>query len=288
VGEDITKREVNAMHPFEPATYLILFICFSLGTCAYLIYPLTRYDFWGIFGFLAFIAGFIFTTSNLVFRTITAGRPPFSNLYESILIFVWGIALFLIIFQASRKMYILGAVIAPVLIMLLLMSTRVDNQIRELMPALKSPWMVYHVSTAIVAYGAFTISFGFAVLYLLREYLERKGRQAAVLSLIPECQHLDRLIYQSIAVGFPFMALLIITGAIWADYAWGSYWRWDPKEVWALITALIYAVYLHLRLAMKWRGHIGAVVAVIGFVSVIICYLGVNLFFAGLHSYGSK
>ena len=88
--------------------------------------------------------------------------------------------------------------------MLLLMSTRVDNQIRELMPALKSPWMVYHVSTAIVAYGAFTISFGFAALYLLREYLERKGGQAAVLSLIPECQNLDRLIYQSIATGIPF------------------------------------------------------------------------------------
>jgi len=276
------------MHPFEPLTYLILFICFSLGTCAYLFYPFFRYDFWGYFGLMAFRIGFFFTTLNLAFRTIASGRAPFSNLYESIIIFVWGIALFLIIFQSSRKMYILGTVIAPVVMLLLLMSMRVDNQIRELMPALRSQWMVYHVSTAIVAYGAFTISFGFAVLYLLREYLERKGRQVAVLSLIPEYHLLDSLIHRSIAVGFPFMALLIITGAIWADYAWGSYWRWDPKEVWALITSLIYAVYLHLRFTMKWRGHIGAVVAVIGFISVIICYMGVNLFFAGLHSYGSK
>jgi len=276
------------MHPFEPLTYLILFICFSLGTCAWLIYPFTRYDFWGIAGFWAFTAGFVFTTANLVFRMMAAGRLPFSNLYETILIFIWGIAFFLIVYQLSRKIFVLGTVIAPVVMLLLLMSTRVDNEIRELMPALKSPWMAYHVSTAIVAYGAFTISFGFAVLYLLREHLQRKGKNEKLRSLIPDCQVLDRLIYQSIAIGFPFMALLIITGAIWADYAWGSYWRWDPKEVWALITALIYAVYLHLRIAMKWRGRAGAIVAVIGFISVVICYMGVNLFFAGLHSYGSK
>ncbi len=282
------REKVYAMHPYEPATYIILFICFSLGTCAYLIYPFTRYDFWGLAGFAAFLAGFIFTTSNLVFRTMAAGRPPFSNLYESILIFIWGIVLFLIIFQASMKIYMLGTIISPFVMLLLLLSMKVENQIRELMPALKSPWMVYHVSTAIVAYGAFTISFGFAVLYLLREYLEKKEKHGALLSLMPECPLLDKLIYGSIAAGFPFLALLIITGAIWADYAWGSYWRWDPKEVWALITALIYAVYLHLRFVMKWRGRTCAIVAVIGFVSVIICYIGVNLFFAGLHSYGSK
>ncbi len=108
-----------------------------------------------------------------------------------------------------------------------------------------------------------------------------------LLGLLPETEVLDTIEYKSIMVGFPFMTLLIVTGAIWANYAWGRYWGWDPKETWSLITWLIYAVYLHARFTAGWRGRRTAYLSIIGFISVIFTYLGVNIFLSGLHSYGS-
>ncbi|MDQ7826335.1 MAG: c-type cytochrome biogenesis protein CcsB [Candidatus Eremiobacteraeota bacterium] len=276
------------MHPYEPLTFMLFFICFSLGTLSYLLFPFSRYEFWGYLGTGLFTLGFIFLTSNLVLRTIASGRAPFSNLYESLLIFTWGIVFFLLMYQYSARLFLLGTVVAPLVVVLLLMAAKAHNRITDLMPALKSPWMIYHVSTAIVAYGAFTVSFGLAVIYLVRDYLERAFPCHRLLKDLPSLDELDFMIYRAISTGFPFMGLLIITGAIWADYAWGSYWRWDPKEVWSLITVLIYSIYFHMRFVKKLRGRAGAVIAVAGFLSVAICYLGVNLVFAGIHSYGSR
>lgn len=274
--------------PIEFIIFIIFFTAFSLGTISYLIYGLTRYNFWGILGSGLFGLGLLFTTFYLVQRYFSSGRAPFSNLFESLLIFAWGIALLMLIFLIPGRLYLLGTIVSPLVTALMLMSLRTDWHVHELPPALQSPWMVYHVSTAIVAYGSFAVSFGFAVMYLIRERLERRSPGSRLLSALPPAGVLDRMICRSIALGFPFLALLIVTGAIWADFAWGAYWRWDPKEVWALITALIYAAYLHGRFTRPWNGRLNAIIAIIGFVSVIICYIGVNLYFSGIHSYGSK
>jgi cytochrome c-type biogenesis protein CcsB len=133
------------------------------------------------------------------------------------------------------------------------------------------------VGVAVAAYGAFTVSFGVALLYLLKEYFKIKQ--------LPEAEKLDDLTYKLIAFGFPFMTLVLITGAVWAEQAWGTYWSWDPKETWSLITLLIYAGYLHARLIWRWKGRTAAWLAVIGFAAVLFTYLGVSFLLSGLHSY---
>jgi cytochrome c-type biogenesis protein CcsB len=176
----------------------------------------------------------------------------------------------------------------PLVIGMAVFSLSVERQIENLMPALKSEWLTYHVATAILAYGAFAVSFGLAILYLFREHLEKKKSESPILKHIPDRERLDILIYRVIAFAFPFLVLLIITGAIWAEEAWGQYWSWDPKETWSLITMFVYAGFLHARYFFNWRGRACAIFAIVGFVSIIFCYLGVNLFLSGLHSYGGR
>jgi ABC-type transport system involved in cytochrome c biogenesis permease subunit len=141
------------------------------------------------------------------------------------------------------------------------------KEIIPLVPALQSYWLFFHVALCFLAYGSFAVSFGVSLSYLFTREVS-----------------LDELTYRSIAIGFVLLALGIITGAVWAHYAWGAYWSWDPKETWALITWLIYALYLHLR-AIGWRKKRSAWLAIIGFFAVIFTYLGVNFLLPGLHSY---
>ena len=140
-----------------------------------------------------------------------------------------------------------------------------------------SNWLLAHVGVAIVAYGIFAFSFGTAILYLVKDRFKAKW--------LPAKDKLDELTYQLIAFAFPFMILVIVTGAIWAEQAWGTYWSWDPKETWSLITTLIYLGYLHARLVMGWKGKVAAWFAVVGFLAVIFTYLGVSFLLSGLHSY---
>lgn len=275
-------------HPLEPITFKILFLFYFLAAILYLIYAFSKNNFLARLANLSLCLAFSSLTLNLIFRTIQAHRAPFSNLYESLLIFIWGITLCYLILMLFHKIYYLGVFISPLILGGVFFASALPKEIEPLMPALQSNWMVYHVLTAIIAYGAFAISFGLAILYLIREKLERKNKKSDLLIKLPSLEILDNLIYKVIAFAFPFLVLLIITGAIWAEVAWGSYWSWDPKETWSLIVMLIYAGFLHARLFLKWRGKICAIFALCGFISVILCYLGVNLFLSGLHSYGGK
>lgn len=276
------------MHPLEPVTFKIFFVLYFLSFVGYIIFAITKRESLGKVATYLLGAGFLINTVNLLVRGLAAGRVPFSNLYESLLIFMAGIALCLLWFTVRWRIYLLGAIILPIVLGMAVYSLTVERSIESLMPALKSEWMIYHVSTAIVAYGAFTISFGISLLYILREYLEKRDSRSRLLDLIPDLDRLDTLIYRVIAFGFPFLVLLIITGAIWAEKAWGQYWSWDPKETWSLITMFIYAGFLHARCFLKWRGRTCALFAIVGFISVIFCYIGVNRFLPGLHSYGGK
>ena len=150
------------------------------------------------------------------------------------------------------------------------------------MPALRSSWLGIHVSSAIIAYGAFGVSCAVSLVFLCRT---RLLKNKAWESYIPEEETLDRISYRAVSLGFLFLTFVMITGAIWAERAWGSYWSWDPKETWSLITWIIYAAYLHLRMNRGWRGKRAAVFAVVGFVCVLFTYVGVNTLLPGLHSY---
>jgi cytochrome c-type biogenesis protein CcsB len=162
------------------------------------------------------------------------------------------------------------------------------NEIQPLIPALQSNWLISHVVTCFVGYAAFAVSFGVSFLYLFKMKTEKKPAKnpGGLLDYLPASDLLDEVGYKTIAIGFPLLTIGIITGAFWANVAWGTYWSWDPKETWSLIVWLIYAAYLHARITKGWRGKKAAALSIIGFSATIFCYLGVNLLLSGLHSYG--
>ena len=228
------------------------------------------------------IAGLVLHTAALVCRGIGAGRLPLTNQYEFATSFAWGICLVSLIFVLRFKFPMLGVFSAPVLFLVIGYAAMQSREVRELMPALRSGWLGFHVSTAIIAYGAFGVAFVLSLIFLMRGKI---GDNPFWDRHVPEREKLDLISYRSVSLGLLFLTFTILTGAIWAERAWGSYWSWDPKETWSLITWLIYAVYLHLRLRRGWKGKAAAIFAVIGFACVIFTYIGVNTFLPGIHSY---
>ena len=164
------------------------------------------------------------------------------------------------------------------------MSPNISDRIQPLIPALKSNWLIAHVMTCFVGYGAFAIAFAVSIMYLMKQ--KHGDREEGLLALFPGAGVLDELVHQLVMFGFLFLTAGIITGAVWANSAWGRYWGWDPKETWSLITWFIYATLLHARLMRGWHGKRIAFLSIIGFTAVLFTYFGVN-YLPGLHSYGS-
>ncbi len=214
------------------------------------------------------------------------GHAPLSNMYESMSFFALCVMAAYLVVEWRFKQKALGAVVAPIAFIILAANALFfPDEIRPLVPALQSDWLLYHVITSFVSYGAFAVSFGVSVLYMFKQRSEKKGKEGGFLSMFPDLKMLDEVNYKSIAVGFPLLSLGIITGAAWANYAWGTYWSWDPKETWSLITWFIYAAYLHARFTRGWAGNRAALLSIIGFAAVVFTYFGVNLLLSGLHSY---
>ena len=163
--------------------------------------------------------------------------------------------------------------------------------IDPLVPALQSNWLTYHVITCFLGYAAFAVACGVSIMYLIKVGKEEKAENSpigGILGVFPSARVLDDINYRAIMIGFPLLTLGIITGAAWANYAWGTYWSWDPKETWSLIVWFIYAAFLHARFTRGWVGRRAAWLSIIGFAATIFCYLGVNLVLSGLHSYGGS
>ena len=226
--------------------------------------------------------GLILHTAALICRGIGAGRLPLTNQYEFATSFAWGISLVSLIFVLKFHFPVLGAFASPVGFLIIGYAAMQSKEVHELMPALRSNWLGFHVSTAIIAYGAFGVSFVLGIIFLLRDKMKEKG---FLDQHIPDKEKLDMISYRSVSLGLLFLTFTIITGAIWAERAWGSYWSWDPKETWSLVTWIVYAIYLHLRIRNGWRGKAAAVFAVVGFICVVFTYIGVNTFLPGIHSY---
>ena len=227
-------------------------------------------------------AGFVLHTAALICRGIGAGRLPMTNQYEFATAFAWGLCLVSLVFVVKFKFPVLGAFAAPVIFLIIGYAAMQSKEVRELMPALRSNWLGFHVSTAIIAYGAFGVSFVLSIIFLLRDRMKASG---FLDQHIPDREKLDMISYRSVSLGLLFLTFTIITGAFWAERAWGSYWSWDPKETWSLVTWIVYAIYLHLRLRKGWRGRAAAIFCVVGFICVMFTYLGVNTWLPGVHSY---
>jgi cytochrome c-type biogenesis protein CcsB len=221
-------------------------------------------------------------TWGIADRWLKAGRPPFSNLYESLVFFGWAVVFIFIYFIARKKIELaksmwIGAGISLVNLVIVAYASLQYDGIEPLMPALQSNWLTFHVVTCFLSYAAFAFSFVTSIICLV---LHSRGQ-------VDRSRLYDQLTYQGIAFGFPFLTIGILSGAIWANEAWGTYWGWDPKEVWSAITWLIYGGYLHFRLIKKLKDFWANVVSIAGFAMVIFTYIGVSYLLPGLHSYAS-
>ena len=269
-------------------------------------------------GFYSVLSSNIFITIILTWRWIESGYFPLSNLYESLLFFTWGITFIALLLESFTSLNLLGAIITPLSMFIVGFATLSlpdgMQKAAPLVPALKSNWLMMHVSMMILSYATLIIGSLLCLLFLvisraqdvdlkvidkssvpvyniIVDYYENPmlsipSSKVVELGKIKLLQSLDNWSYRIIGLGFPFLTIGIISGGVWANEAWGSYWSWDPKETWALITWIIFATYLHSRITKGWEGKKTAIIGSIGFFVIWVCYLGVNFLGKGLHSYG--
>lgn len=264
---------------------IVTFVYFCAFAC-YLVYVVFRHEGWGKIATWSTYAGFFLQTVAFVIRwqishQIGAGHLPITNFYESLVFFSWTMVGVYMLVEGRIKSRVLGVFVLPIAFFLMAyasFSPSVESAIQPLIPALQSNWLTSHVLTCFLAYAAFTVACGLGIMYVLIE----KSKLFARFML--KRGAMDELMYQIITLGFVFLTLGIITGSVWAHYAWGSYWSWDPKETSSLVTWLIYAIYLHGRIFRNWRGKRAAFFSVLGFAFVLFTYIGVN-YLASLHAY---
>lgn len=251
-------------------------------------------------------------TAQLVLRWWDSGHFPISNLYESLCFLAWGCTLAQLLVERAWSSPLVSAASSPMALgCVAFASFALPDRLQEaspLVPALRSSWLIMHVSVIMLSYAALLVGslLSVAVLFTDRDqalqlrsssigggaYRQSSlaGSAAAGLQLesvsMSTAEQLDSLSYRTITVGFLLLSVGLVSGAVWANEAWGSWWSWDPKETWALICWLVYAAYLHTRLIRGWQGRKPALVASAGLVVIVVCYIGVNLLGIGLHSYG--
>ena len=251
----------------------------------------------------------IFIALLLIFRWVNSGHFPVSNLYESLYFLVWGISLGQLLIDLEYRSPIVPSIAIPIQLLTVAFACFVlPDDLRlssNLVPALRSSWLIMHVSVVMLSYAALVIGslVSASVLFVNKNQpLQIKSSSSGTggfkisnsysLNDVLEpaefshSEELDTLSYRAILIGFVLLTLGLISGAVWANEAWGTWWSWDPKETWAFISWLFYAAYLHMRISKGWQGRRPALLATTGFFVVLICYLGVNFLGIGLHSYG--
>ncbi len=214
------------------------------------------------------------------------GHAPFSNLYESLVFYSLVIAIISLVMEFRLGSRVIGAFTTPLIFLAIAyasLSPNMSDHIQPLIPALKSNWLIAHVMTCFLGYAGFAVAFVASLMYLIKTRSTEDRDQQPI--HLPSSTVLDDITHQLVMFGFFFLTIGIITGAVWANSAWGRYWGWDPKETWSLITWIIYAGLLHARLMRGWQGKRIALLSIIGFSAVIFTYFGVN-YLPGLHSYG--
>lgn len=215
------------------------------------------------------------------------GHAPLTNMYESVVFFAWAIIALYLLIEWQFKIKIIGAFATPFAFLAMAyasFSNDISKGISPLVPALQSNWLIAHVITCFIGYAAFAVAAALGIMYVIRNRSELGSQQSS----LPPLPVIDDLMHKTMIFGFIWLSGGIITGAVWANSAWGTYWSWDPKETWSLITWFFYAITLHARYTRGWTGKRIAYLAICGFISVLFTYYGVNFLLSGLHSYGSS
>ena len=232
------------------------------------------------------VIGFLLSLVGVLMRGVAAGRAPWGNMFEfttTAMVFVVA-AYLLMVWRAGIRwlglpLTLLAAVGNGLAVTVFYVA------VAPLVPALHSVWFIIHIVAAVIAGAAFNVGGLMSILYLLKRRAEERGTVKGYLALLPESRRIDLLTYRFHAFAFPLWTFTVAAGAVWAEYAWGRYWGWDPKETWALVTWVIYACYLHARSTAGWRGSKAAAIAILGLASFWFNFIGINLLVSGLHSY---
>lgn len=300
------------MEHLEFYVFNLAYLAYTLSMALYIAYAFTKRNSLARSAFGLMLAGCALHVADLGMRAYIGHAMhglswyvPWSNWFESFSLFSLVVGLTFAAVQLIYRLPMLGAFVLPLQWFLASFSMTYplfsdweglhgwrqtwaaivqSRAIPDLMPALQSYWMAIHVPTMFISYSAFAMAFAVGIVYLIQERHLKKKNPTEFSESLPALEPLDRIIYRLVGWGFPVLTLGIILGARWAYDAWGRYWGWDAKETWALITWFTYAIYLHMRLVMSWRGRKTAILAIAGFAVVLFTYVGVN-YLSNLHGF---
>jgi len=259
----------------EATFFTIAFALYAVAALLYLVFLFGKNRCRARQGFAAAIVGLVVHTVALILRTFQSGHAPFTNMYESLSFLAWASVLAFIIIEAKFKVPKVGAYLMLIVIgiMALASSPLMPKEAAPLVPALQSYWLWLHVSVTLLGEAFFAVAFITSIIYLRTKDPEKREK-------------MDSVSYRCVSIGFPLFTLGgLVFGMVWAQKAWGTYWSWDPKEVWSLITWFVFALYLHTRIVMGWKGKRSAIIAILGFLAALFTFFGVNYLLSGLHSY---
>jgi cytochrome c-type biogenesis protein CcsB len=227
--------------------------------------------------------GFVNHTISIAYRYVAAGHLPITSPHEAASFFAWSILFLFFIIEFRYRVGLLGSFIMPVVFLIMLASSLLSRDVQPLSPTLQSYWLGIHTLFAFLGNAAFALACVTGMMYLVQEHYLKSKHLGELFQRLPDIQTLDYINYRLISVGFPLLTLAIVTGAMWAQSAWGRYWGWDPRETWSLVTWLIYALILHSRLVAGWRGKRAAILSIVGFVTILIAFFGIKFLSKGIH-----
>lgn len=265
--------------------FLLTFVLYLLSTTTYIVFFATqKKKIRSTARCLLFGAG-AFHTITIAARYFAAGHTPLTTHHDTVSFFAWSMTWAFLSFRWRYQVKNFGTFVSLLILILMTIAGMSSTHIVQLPPALQSMWLPIHASIALLADGFLAMGFCSGIMYLLQERELKKKRFGLFYSRLPSLEALDNLNQHCLATGFPLLTLGIITGSLWAKQAWGSYWHWDPKETWSLITWFLYAAMLHQRFIAGWRGRRAAILAIIGFAAVLFTLWGVTFLLPGEHSY---
>ncbi len=262
---------------------IALYVCAAVAYLVFLILPEGKRV---NVAFGLMLAGFITHILSIFHRALFSGYFPLTTLFDAVSLFSLLIVGAFLIFRYHEPSPIFGAITAPLAAVLMIFGTTLSYQIQQpVVPILRSWWLPIHVLLALIGNGIFASMAIAGLMYMIQERLIKSKKIGRLYRMLPSLETLDAINRRGLPLGFFFLTLGIISGALWAGSAWGSYWSWDPKETWSLITWFVYAAMVHQRLVLGWRGRKAAIFAIAGFVLVMFTFVGVSAFLGGYHSF---
>jgi len=258
-----------------------------VATGGFIVYLIKQFKWVYRCAFWILVAGFICHTIMLGCQYYSLGAVPVLGFRSALSFFSWSIICAYLVFQIKFRLRVLGSFIAPFAAFLMIISSTMPELEGPVGPQFKSLWLTFHIGTAFMGNGLFAITFLAAIMYRILERSIKQKKLGSFYSRLPSLATLDTINYYSLVYGFVFLTLGMITGSVYAQLAIGTYWQWDPKEVWSLITWLSYAALIHQRLTVGWRGRRAALMSIVCFCILIFTFIGASLWMGGYHSFDS-